>query len=459
MAACRGSLLALYLLSVMAALSGCEEPPGYWQVEPGERHSGGEGGLVQPGGGDSLAVSAYSQPMRNLTMVQRQQFALGNSFFTKPWSAAEIGSKGQRQGLGPLFNAASCQGCHIRDGRSLPAGSAGIAPLLKIYLPPSLAGHPAANYGSQLQNRAVGDLEAEGQLDVRWQYRAIHLDDGERIALRWPEVSLAQGRYGPLPEGARRGLRIAPPMIGLGLLEAIDAADVVNLADPDDSDGDGISGRVNRTAEGQLGRFGWKARQPSVAAQSRRAFAADLGVGSAAHPHAGCALPQSCADASGELTADVERAVVFYAAHLAVPERRWHDSEEVLAGKRLFHEIGCAQCHRPSWRTAAAKDASVSEQLIWPYSDLLLHDMGEGLADGIPEAQASGREWRSAPLWGLHLAKVVSGSEAGFLHDGRARSLKEAIVWHGGEAQAASLAWQQLPRAQREQLIWFLKSL
>ncbi len=449
----------LVLLSLL--LASCSDPePSYWQAEPGEHLSGGDGSLLKRAGEDSLSASAYSQPMRNMTVAQRQLFAVGNSFFSNPWLPADASGGGRRRGLGPLLNADSCQDCHLRDGRSLPGGSGAVPPLLKIYLPPALQHLPAARYGRQLQDRAVGDSLPEGQLQIHWRQRDVVLDDGESVNLRWPVAELVNGRFGALPGQAQTGLRIAPPMVGLGLLEAIPRGDILALADVDDRNSDDISGRPNMSAEGVLGRFGWKASQATVREQSLQAFAADLGVGSSLHPRAGCEISAVCVDASEELSAEVERAVVFYASHLAVPERRWHDSEEVLAGKRLFHEVGCAACHKPSWTTAKnSADPSVSAQLIWPYSDLLLHDLGEGLADGIPEGQASGREWRTAPLWGLHLAKVVSGSKAGYLHDGRARNLKEAIIWHGGEAAAASRRWQQLPRQQREQLLWFLKSL
>jgi CxxC motif-containing protein (DUF1111 family) len=269
--------------------------------------------------------------------------------------------------------------------------------------------------------------------------------------------------------------RVAPPMIGMGLLEAIPEADIIALADPDDRDGDGISGRPNQVwsaSDGRvmLGRFGWKAGASSVAMQSANAFAGDIGLSSALAPEAwgDCTARQPhCRDAPDgrdaregiEVTKQMLDLVVFYARNLAVPARPDAGAKQVLAGKRVFHAAGCAACHRPSFTTRAdAIGPEQSGQKIWPYTDLLLHDMGEGLADNRPEGAADGREWRTAPLWGLGLTETVSGHTL-LLHDGRARNLLEAILWHGGEAEAARQKVIALPKAEREALLAFLRSL
>jgi CxxC motif-containing protein (DUF1111 family) len=265
-------------------------------------------------------------------------------------------------------------------------------------------------------------------------------------------------------------------MIGLGLLEAVAAEDILAAADPDDADRDGISGRPNRVwdlASGQvrLGRFGWKAGEPSIAQQSGLAMAGDIGIGNptAPAPFGDCTAAEAACRAAPdgnspqyaglEAPQEVMDQIVFYSRHLAVPARRAVNDPAVLAGKRLFYAAGCTGCHRP--KLATRRDWEVAElagQLIWPYTDLLLHDMGEGLADGRPEGVASGREWRTAPLWGIGLTAEVSGHTQ-FLHDGRARSLTEAILWHGGEAQAARDAFAALPAAERAALLAFLGSL
>jgi CxxC motif-containing protein (DUF1111 family) len=270
--------------------------------------------------------------------------------------------------------------------------------------------------------------------------------------------------------------RIAPPMIGLGLIEAIAEAAIRANADPDDRDKDGISGRPNEVwsvADDHvtLGRFGWKAGAPSIRQQSAEAAAGDIGLSNPLAPQAAgdCTGAQKvCLDApngnserSGgfEIGQELMDLVVFYTQNLAVPLRRGADKPEVLQGKALFNSLGCAACHRPSFTTGTVEgQPQLSNQKIWPYTDLLLHDMGEGLADNRPEGVADGREWRTAPLWGLGLTEIVSGHTF-FLHDGRARNVEEAILWHGGEAQAARDGYAKLTKAERKALLAFVNSL
>jgi len=265
-------------------------------------------------------------------------------------------------------------------------------------------------------------------------------------------------------------------MIGLGLLEAIPEAAIRAREDPDDENSDGISGRANRvwsveTQAPTLGRFGWKAGQPAVKQQAAEAFAGDIGIGSwmAPLPYGDCTPAQkACREAPHggtaakpleEINAKLLDLVAFYARNLAVPVRRTPDAPDVLRGKLLFHEIGCASCHVPSFETGpSSPDEHLRGQVIWPYTDLLLHDMGEGLADNRPEGRADGQEWRTAPLWGIGLTETVNGHTF-FLHDGRARSLTEAILWHGGEAQRARDAFAGLPAEDRQRLIAFVGSL
>jgi CxxC motif-containing protein (DUF1111 family) len=270
--------------------------------------------------------------------------------------------------------------------------------------------------------------------------------------------------------------RMTPQMIGLGLLEAIPEADIRAREDPDDRNGDDISGRANRVWSIErnalvLGRFGWKAGQPSVLQQAAEAFAGDIGIGSWIVPRAfgDCSAVQSfCRDAphggtpqapDEEISRKLLDLVAFYARNLAVPARRDPAAPDVLTGKRIFTVIGCASCHTPSHTTGQeSPDPHLRGQLIWPYTDLLLHDMGDGLADGRPESLADGREWRTAPLWGIGLTEIVNGHTF-FLHDGRARNLVEAILWHGGEAGRARDAFASLPAEDRRRLIAFVNSL
>ena len=297
------------------------------------------------------------------------------------------------------------------------------------------------------------------------------------IPLRQPTYTLTKPAYGPPDPSLMLSPRVAPQMIGLGLLEAIPAADILALADPDDTDGNGISGRPQIVPSLEygipmLGRFGLKAGAPTVRDQSAAAFAGDMGLSTPLHPDPW----GDCTPAQGEcraarhgqepgtrdgLEVDAEslNLVTFYARNLGVPERRRVDDPLVLHGKALFHSLNCAACHTPKHVTHRLTDQpEQSFQLIWPYTDLLLHDMGEALADNRPEGRATGREWKTPPLWGVGLTAQVSGHTQ-FLHDGRARTLLEAILWHGGEAEPARDATIALPADDRAALIAFLESL
>ncbi|MEL6921703.1 MAG: di-heme oxidoredictase family protein, partial [Pseudomonadota bacterium] len=270
--------------------------------------------------------------------------------------------------------------------------------------------------------------------------------------------------------------RVAPQMIGLGLLDAIPAADILALADPNDRDGDGISGRAQIVMSREygvpmLGRFGLKAGQPSVWEQSASAFHGDIGISSTLFPSGAgeCSAAQTACqiapDGNTPIHDDAEisdeglRLVTFYSSNLGVPARRDVDDPEVLRGKQVFYETGCISCHTPKFVTNRLEDQpEQSFQLIWPYTDMLLHDMGPGLADNRPEARANGQEWRTPPLWGIGLTETVSGHTY-FLHDGRARSLLEAILWHGGEAKSQKQEVIEMPPEDRAALIRFLESL
>jgi CxxC motif-containing protein (DUF1111 family) len=304
----------------------------------------------------------------------------------------------------------------------------------------------------------------------------VKLAGGEVVKLRVPGYSLVDLSHGPLAPGTMISPRVAPPMIGLGLLEAIPETDILANADPDDANHDGIAGKPNyvwsrEQQKVMLGRFGWKAGQPTIAQQTAEAASGDIGLSTTMIPNASgdCTDKQKdCLDAPNgntaeyqnvELGDDLFKLVVFYAHNLAVPARRQPDDPEVLKGKALFAEIGCAACHKPKFTTGEAPgQPHLAHQTIWPYTDLLLHDMGKGLADNRPDGVASGSQWRTAPLWGIGLTETVNGHTL-FLHDGRARSVKEAILWHGGEGRASRDAFAKLSKEDRERLIAFVNSL
>ncbi len=457
-------------------------PEDFAVAETYEARSGGAGSVADAGAG------AFSHANAALPEALRLDFELGRAMFEKLWVSAPASTKAS-DGLGPLYNARSCAACHVNDGRGRPPSGPDDKPLaltLHLAVPAepmaAMSGvhgwqptAPDPRYGAQLQTFATAGLTAEGQLRVTWDAQEVRLADGKTHSLRKPVIAFDDLAHGPFTPDIMSSPRIAPPMIGLGLLEAIPAADILAREDPDDADGDGISGRANivwSPAHGRpiLGRFGLKAGSATVAHQSAKAFANDIGVSSPAFPapSGDCTpaqtlcrtAPHGDTDARGdEIDAEGLAITVLYAANLAVPARRDVNDPEVLRGKALFHGAGCAGCHTPKHVTHRVEDAPHrSFQLIWPYTDLLLHDMGPGLADAFTEGRATGQEWRTPPLWGIGLTAAVSG-ETSFLHDGRARSLLEAILWHGGEAQAARDAVAAMEKADREALIRFLESL
>lgn len=466
----RLSLVHAMLSSALAAsmaLSAHAEPP--VQMTP---DSGGAGSVAQ------FDHNAYSLPLGNMAMTQRLDFSVGNSFFRNPWVEAPA-STDARDGLGPLLNTNSCQGCHIKDGRGHPPSGQerSVSLFLRLSLPSEGADpealkrqgiHPVPHYGGQLQTAAITGFDAEANMQVGYTEKAITLGDGDVVSLRVPEYRITDPAYGALPDELLTSPRVAPPMIGLGLLEAIPAERIARRADPQDQDGDGISGRVNRVWDARQGetvpgRFGWKAGQPTIEQQNLRAFADDMGLTSSLFPHTDCRPNQGCATmphgGAPEVSDEIADFVTFYASSLAVPKRRQMEDPRVTAGAETFNTLGCAACHTPRQRTAAdASRPALADQVLWPYSDLLLHDMGEGLADGRPEFEATGREWRTPPLWGIGLAQKVN-PQAGFLHDGRARTLEEAILWHGGEAEPAAAGYRALSSSDRQDLLRFMESL
>ncbi|WP_299656232.1 di-heme oxidoredictase family protein [uncultured Tateyamaria sp.] len=433
-------------------------------------------------------ANAFSQPSGNISFEDELTFKVGNGLFRKLWVSSPSSTLAS-DGLGPLYNARSCQRCHLKDGRGHPPDGQednAISMFLRVSIPGGpddgideiegyLATLPDPTYGTQLQDFSLAGHPAEYSLQIDYEEVEVALSEGETAVLRQPTYTAANLGYGPLHPDAMLSPRVAPQMIGLGLLEAIPASDILALADPDDADGDGISGRPNivwslEYTQPMLGRFGLKAGAPTVRHQSAGAFAGDIGISNPLFPAAWgeCTELQSgCRDAPhGD---DDERGfeigdegldlVTFYSRNLGVPARRNVNDPQVLLGKAVFHTTGCASCHQPAFVTHRLQDQpEQSFQLIWPYTDMLLHDMGPGLADNRPEARATGAEWRTPPLWGIGLTQQVSGHTY-FLHDGRARSLLEAILWHGGEAQAQRDAVVKMPRADRDALIKFLESL
>ncbi|PWE42387.1 di-heme oxidoreductase family protein [Pseudomonas prosekii] len=465
-------------LFMALGLSACDDAPRFTQAEPGEARSGG-GATVR-----KTDQNAFSLPSANLPPSRRVDFSVGNSFFRNPWVIAPSTTTA-RDGLGPLFNTNACQNCHIKDGRGhppTPDAANAVSMLVRLSIPDApayakvieqLGVVPEPVYGGQFQDMSVPGVAPEGKVRVEYTPVPVRFKDGSEVELRKPTLQISQLGYGPMHPDTRFSARVAPPMIGLGLLEAIPDEAILANAQAQAKDHNGIAGRPNQVWDDKqqktvLGRFGWKAGQPNLNQQNVHAFSGDMGLTTSLRPFDDCTETQTAckqapngngADGEPEVSDNILRLVLFYSRNLAVPARREVNAPQVLAGKNLFFQAGCQSCHTPKYTTRAdAAEPELANQVIRPYSDLLLHDMGDGLADNRTEFKASGRDWRTPPLWGIGLTQAVSGHTQ-FLHDGRARNLLEAVLWHGGEATAAQQQVLAFNAEQRAALLAFLNSL
>lgn len=462
-----------FAILLLLTLAACEDTPRFDQAEPGEALSGGDATVMKSD------QNAFSMPSANLSPVRRLDFSVGNSFFRNPWVIAPS-STTARDGLGPLLNTNACQSCHIKDGRGRPAeaerGNA-VSMLVRLSIPagPEHAEvvrergiAPEPTYGGQLQDMAIPGVAPEAKVRLNYSTHIERFADGFEVELRKPELVISDLGYGPMHPDTQYSIRVATPMIGLGLLEAIPESAILANADPDDRNGNGISGRPNKVFDQAsrstvIGRFGWKAGQPSLNQQNADAFFNDMGLSTSLFSGRNCTEAQTdcLAMPTGgepEVSDHILAQVLFYTRNLGVPARRNVNDPQVLAGKALFHRAGCQSCHVPEFTTGNAAEPELANQVIRPYTDLLLHDMGEGLADNRPEFEASGSEWRTPPLWGVGLTQTVSGHTQ-LLHDGRARNLLEAILWHGGEGEKAKQTVLEFDQDERSALLAFLESL
>lgn len=421
---------------------------------------------------DDSGPRAFAFPARNLDDRGRSRFAEGDHLFNRSWITAPASVEGG-DGLGPTFNATSCSACHLRDGRGAPPvlpREEVLALLLRLSVPGKDAhGGPLGEptYGGQLQPYAIHRVEAEGTPRVAYDTIDGAYGDGEAYTLVRPRVTIEDLAFGPMAPDVMISPRVAPATFGLGLLEAVPEAALRALADPDDADGDGISGRVNVVWDAvrgvpAVGRFGWKSNQPSLRQQTAGASLGDIGITTSLFGEENCPEAQAACRAAPtggapELGDEKLDPLTFYGQTLAVPARREPDAH--ADGEAAFLTMGCASCHVATLETdPRAEISALAGQTIMPFTDLLLHDMGPELADGRPDFEADGREWRTAPLWGVGLIPTVSKHDR-LLHDGRARGLAEAILWHGGEAEAAREAFRTAPKAEREALLAFLRTL
>ena len=460
------SLAKLLALALWVGLSHCDSDDAVDDLQldlAAERMAGGEGTSMSAG------PDAYTFPLANLAAADVEKHFLADGAFAQQFVSAPAPQFG---GIGPLFNQNACESCHVRNGRGIVprfAGDPSTGLLLRISdgdATDALTGaKPVAGFGLQLQTKGVFGVRVEGTLAAETTREMFRYADGEQVELERPRYRIADP-YTTLPTDLRISPRLAPAVHGLGLLEAIREDDIRRLADEHDADGDGVSGRVNMVYDVlaqayAVGRFGWKAEQPTAAQQAADAAHNDMGLTSFYFPEEHCEGQDNCNDFR-QNNHDLDSATVdlmaFYFQSLAVPARRDLERAEVRRGKLLFSQLNCSSCHYPTFTTGTHEIAALSNQLIYPYTDLLLHDMGAGLADNRPSYRASGQEWRTPPLWGVGLAQVVN-PRATFLHDGRAKTLEEAILWHGGEAATSRDQFAQLPQIDREALLAFVRSL
>jgi len=415
----------------------------------------------------STTTNAFSSPAPNLSASDLGNHFVGDllfedSFVTAP---AEV-----NPGLGPLMNNSACINCHPRDGRAKhPTNINSANGLLVRASIPGIDEHggpmPVPGFGLQIQNRAISGYAFEATYQVNYTEKSETLSDGRVVVLRKPIVTLSNP-YMSLPSGTMLSTRLGTPIFGLGLLEEIPEANILALQDVNDANGDGISGKANYVWDPQtnqivLGRFGWKANTGTIIMQCASAYVEDMGITSPFFMNEtghGQTNGSDGINDDPEISMQTLQEIALYCKTLAVPGARNLTNPNVKNGAKIFEQIDCAKCHVPKQVTGNTAITALSNQKFFPYTDLLLHDMGEDLADNRPDFLASGTEWKTRPLWGIGLTNLVNG-HTDFLHDGRAKNVEEAILWHGGEAKNAKENYKKLTTQQRSDLLLFINSL
>jgi CxxC motif-containing protein (DUF1111 family) len=455
------SIIILFVLAIVAAIalsSQLYQHPLTWEQ-------------IAMSGGETTVSNRTShglqQPASNLSARELKLHLAGDRAFEATFVTAPAPVNA---GLGPLFNNSSCRACHINDGRGMPVKG---NMLVRVSLPlehlvvenlpvkqqasasVSLGNAPPVpGLGTQIQDGAIYGYKPKANVELEWVSKIATYGDNTAYNLRSPilKIHLPDGQ--PLPANILTSPRVPPPVFGRGLLEAIPESTILKLADPEDKDSDGISGRANqvwdvRKKQLVLGRFGLKANNPNLLQQNAAAYVNDMGVTNPLFPEQ---------DGTSDINLETLKAATFYTQTIAVPARTLGDDPMVQRGEKLFVSANCAVCHVQELRTGDYEIKALANQTIHPYTDMLVHDMGEGLADGRPDFAASGVEWRTPPLWGLGLTQTVL-PYSGYLHDGRAQSLAEAILWHGGEAEQSKEFFRNLPQGDRAAMLRFLNSL
>lgn len=448
------------LISFACIVAACHKAATFDESNYDERLSGGAATVFDQ------SSRAFTNAMPGLSEFEEHLHELGDAAFEQTFVAAPAPVN---NGLGPVYNNVSCISCHHNDGKGTPTAGYNNSSLLFRISIPGVDDHggPAAigGYGGQLQDRGTFGHAAEGKVDISYTDLMVTYPDGNTVTLRQPAYTL-HDTYTGVPASCLMSPRLAPPVFGLGLLELVPESEMQAIADQQAAEGKGISGRINygynvMSGKAEPGRFGLKATVPTILQQVAGAYNQDMGITNKVFNTESCwDQPQydGLSD-DAELPDSLLNAVTFYVKTLAVPARRDVADPTVRQGQMLFAQTGCASCHQPTLQTDVdVRFPALSNQRIHPYTDLLIHDMGAGLADGRPDFMASGTEWRTATLWGIGLFGLTNGVPY-YLHDGRARSIEEAILWHGGEAEGVKQAFMNLSALEREAVIRFLQSL
>ena len=413
---------------------------------------------------------SFAAPIPALSLSKMRLFTGGRHLFRRSWTTAPS-SVSSLDGLGPVFNRVSCSGCHVKDGRGRPPKEDGKfrSMVIKLSLLSNNKIYPDPNYGYQLNDKSILGVPFEGKAKIEYSKIDIKLDDGTIKTLSKPNITINSLSFGKLDDSTQFSGRVAPVVFGLGLIEAISDKDILKHADPSDHDNDGISGRVHNiidipSKKKMIGKFGWKATRATLLHHITGAASQDMGLTSNIFPETNCMkIQKACQEqingGNPEISdAQIERLLV-YMQTLAPPRQRNKAEKNIIEGKKLFTKIGCENCHVSTYKTGAHnKHPELSDRIIKPYSDFLLHDMGEGLDDGVNEENAKSYEWKTPPLWGIGLVKIVN-KHTRFLHDGRARSIEEAILWHGGEGEKSKNRYVSLTKENRKKLLDFINSL
>ncbi len=452
-------IYASCILSTILLFTQCRKNEEFPEQQYDERFSGGSQTAFD------ATTGAFGHAFSNLNEYDEYTHGLGDKAFEQSFVTAPSLIN---NGLGPAFNNVSCRSCHHNDGIGVPtAGDIQSGLLMRVSYDNDVNTGPVAvpGYGTQIQDKSIFGKQAEAKVNINYTYQSYSFPDGEQYELRTPDYTLSN-LYHPISGGYMLSPRLAPPVFGLGLLEAIPEASIVANEDITDANGDGISGKANYVwdpfnKKRMLGRFGLKANTATILTQVAAAYNNDIGITSSVFPLE-TVYGQTQMDEyedDYELHADILNAAKFYVQTLQVPARRNVKDPVVVRGKEIFMQGKCGGCHVQTFNTGVnVAFSQLSNQRIQPFSDMLVHDMGEGLADHRPDFNADGKEWRTAPLWGVGLFEKIN-YPAYYLHDGRARTLVEAIMWHGGEAEQSKNFVGQLSKEDRTALLKFLQSL